>query len=279
MRTAAIALAALQLVKVGHFAQPVYATATPADPGAMYVVEQAGRIRRLARGRVTTFLDLRQVVQSGGEQGLLSMAFDPDYAHTRFFYVAYTSRDGDDVVARYPGGTTLFAVHDVSPNHNGGQLQFGPDGDLYWSNGDGGGEGDPFNLGQDLARPFARIMKLNVHRAGAKWQLVAFGLRNPWRFSFDALAACSSATWGRTSTRRSTTCRPGIAASRTSAGRTGRATTSFARACRSRHAGRTSARSRSTRTISAAPSSAATCGAAATTSATNAAARCSASAS
>jgi hypothetical protein len=186
MRAAAIALVALHLVKVGHFTQPVYATATPADPGAMYVVEQAGRIRRLARGRVTTFLDLRMVVRSGGEQGLLSMAFDPGYARNHFVYVAYTARSGDEVVVRYPGAVTLLDVRDVASNHNGGQLQFGPDGDLYWGNGDGGGEGDPFNVGQNLARPFARIMKLNVHRAGAKWQLVAFGLRNPWRFSFDA---------------------------------------------------------------------------------------------
>ncbi len=187
MRTAAVALAALHLVKVGHFASPVYATATPADPGAVYVVEQAGRIRRLARGRVTTFADLRSVVASGGEQGLLSLAFDPDYAHNRFYYVAYTGRNGDDMVVRYGGGAphTLLAVHDPAPNHNGGQLQFGPDGDLYWSNGDAGGEGDPFNVGQSLGRLFARIMKLNVHRAGAQWQLVAYGLRNPWRFSFD----------------------------------------------------------------------------------------------
>jgi glucose/arabinose dehydrogenase len=186
MRTAAVALAVLHLVKVGHFTAPVYATATPADPGAIYVVEQAGRIRRLARGHVSTFLDLRRVVRSGGEEGLLSMAFDPDYARNHLYYVSYTSTGGDQIVARYPGGATLLDVHDVGPNHNGGQLQFGPDGDLYWSNGDGGGEGDPFNLGQDLARPFARIMKLNVRRPRATWQLVAYGLRNPWRFSFDA---------------------------------------------------------------------------------------------
>ena len=186
MRTAAVALAALHLVKVGHFDTPVYATATLADPGAIYVVEQAGRIRRLARGRVTTFLDLRRFVKAGDDQGLLSFAFDPSYATNHELYVDYTATNGDEVVARYPGPITLLDVKDVAPDHNGGQLQFGPDGDLYWSNGDGGGEGDPFNLGQNLSRPFARIMKLNVHRAGAKWQLVAFGLRDPWRFSFDA---------------------------------------------------------------------------------------------
>jgi glucose/arabinose dehydrogenase len=179
---------ALHLVKVGHFDAPVYATSTPADPSAMFVVEQQGRIRRLAHGRVSTFLDIRGLVAYGGEQGLLSLAFDPGYAQNRFYYVAYTGKNGDDMVVRYgPGGPhTLLAVPDPAPNHNGGQLQFGPDGDLYWSNGDAGGEGDPYNVGQNLGKKFARIMKLNVHRAGAKWLLVAYGLRNPWRFSFDS---------------------------------------------------------------------------------------------
>lgn len=165
MRAAAVALAALHLVKVGHFASPVYATATPADPGAIYVVEQAGRIRRLARGRVTTFLDIRGLVASGGELGLLSMAFDPGYAHNHFFYVAYTGRSGDDTVVRYGPGRprTLGAVHNPGPNDHGGQLQFGPGGDLYWSTG-------------------GRILR----RAGAKWRLLADGLHNAWRFSFDA---------------------------------------------------------------------------------------------
>jgi glucose/arabinose dehydrogenase len=76
-------------------------------------------------------------------------------------------------------------VKDFAENHNGGQLQFGPDGRLWWGNGDGGGGGDPEHNGQSLARPFAKIMKLNVANPKARWQLVAYGLRNPWRFSFD----------------------------------------------------------------------------------------------
>jgi hypothetical protein len=79
----------------------------------------------------------------------------------------------------------LVFVKDFAGNHNGGQLQFGPDGLLWWGNGDGGGAGDPQHNGQSLARPFAKIMRLDVNKPGARWQLVAFGLRNPWRFSFD----------------------------------------------------------------------------------------------
>ena len=81
--------------------------------------------------------------------------------------------------------TQLVFVKDFASNHNGGQLQFGPDGRLYWGNGDGGGGGDPEHNGQSLARPFAKIMRLNVDAAKPRWQLVAYGLRNPWRFSFD----------------------------------------------------------------------------------------------
>src|SRR5262249_20781906 len=80
----------------------------------------------------------------------------------------------------------LQFVEDFAPNHNGGQLQFGPDGLLYWGNGDGGGAGDPGHNGQSLARPFAKIERLNVNGGGKpSWELVAYGLRNPWRFSFD----------------------------------------------------------------------------------------------
>ena len=122
------------------------------------------------------------------------MAFDPGYATNHRFYVDYTDLNGDTHVVRYTSNgsvgdpTTakqLLFVKDFAPNHNGGQLQFGPDGRLYWGNGDGGGGGDPHLNGQNLNRPFAKIMRLDVNAAGARWQLVAYGLRNPWRFSFD----------------------------------------------------------------------------------------------
>jgi glucose/arabinose dehydrogenase len=183
---------ALGIAKVGHYQAPVYVASTPAEPGALYVVEQAGRIMR--RGSATPLLDIHSIVKSGGEQGLLSVAFDPNYKSNRRFYVDYTALNGNTHVVRYTSnGTvanpssakTLLNIADFAPNHNGGQLQFGPDGKLYWGNGDGGGGGDPQHNGQSLARPFAKIMRLDVNKAGARFQLVAYGLRNPWRFSFD----------------------------------------------------------------------------------------------
>jgi glucose/arabinose dehydrogenase len=187
---------ALHLVPVATFAAPVYATSAPGEPGNLYVVEQAGRIMVLQNGRVraTPFLDIRRLVESGGEEGLLSVAFDPGYATNRRFYVDYTDVNGDTRVVRYTStGTTAIAgsakqlafVKDFASNHNGGQLQFGPDKRLYWGNGDGGGAGDPQRNGQSLARPFAKLKRLNVNAPKVYWQLVAYGLRNPWRFSFD----------------------------------------------------------------------------------------------
>src|SRR3954469_24604235 len=186
----------LGIALVAHFDAPVYATAAPGEPGNLYVVEQAGVIRVLTGGKIraTPFLDIRPLVLSGGEQGLLSVAFDPKYATTHRFFVDYTDRNGDTRVVQYRSDGTkaiassakqLLFVKDFASNHNGGQLQFGPDGRLYWGNGDGGGGGDPQHNGQSLARPFAKIMRLNVNVAKPRGTLVAYGLRNPWRFSFD----------------------------------------------------------------------------------------------
>ena len=188
--------AALHLVRVAQFSAPVYATAAPGEPGRLYVVEQAGRILVLEKGRIrpAPFLDIRSKVQSGGEEGLLSVAFDPAYATTHRFYVDYTDTNGDTRIFQYRSNGTaalpasakqLVFVKDFAVNHNGGQLQFGPDGRLYWGNGDGGGGGDPQHNGQNLGRPFAKIMRLNVNASKPRWQLYAYGLRNPWRFSFD----------------------------------------------------------------------------------------------
>jgi glucose/arabinose dehydrogenase len=186
-----------RLVKVGQFDAPVFAAAPPGSPaGTLYVVEQAGRIMIWRNGRTVAqpFLDIHSKVLSGGEQGLLSMAFDPRYATDHLIYVDYTDLNGDTRVVRYranglravpSSAKQLMFVKDFAPNHNGGQLQFGPDGFLYWGNGDGGGGGDPEHNGQSLSRPFAKLEKLNVRVAGAHWKLVAYGLRNPWRFSFD----------------------------------------------------------------------------------------------
>ena len=180
---------ALHLVPVAKFQAPVYATWAPGDPDSLYVVEQAGRIVRLNNGVQSTFLDIRPLVQSGGEQGLLSVAFDPGYVTNHRFYVDYTDRNGDTRVVRYTKGSSatkqLLFVKDFASNHNGGQLEFGPDKRLYWGNGDGGGGGDPQHNGQSLARPFAKIFKLNVNAPKVYWQMIAYGLRNPWRFTFD----------------------------------------------------------------------------------------------
>jgi glucose/arabinose dehydrogenase len=181
------------LVDVGTFDYPIYVAATKSDPGAIYVVEQPGRIKRVASsGKVSTFFDISRMVQAGGEQGLLSVAFDPDYEKNRLFYVDYTALNGNTVIAEYraaPRGAvrtrTLVNLADPAANHNGGQLQFGPDGRLWWGNGDGGGRGDTYENGQNASGYFAKIMRLDVGSPKARWQIWAVGLRNPWRFSFD----------------------------------------------------------------------------------------------
>jgi hypothetical protein len=184
--------AARHLVQVGRFVSPVYVTATPSDPGAIYVVEQAGRIIRLAGGKRSTLLDIRSDVLSGGEQGLLSVAFHPNFGKNRLFYIDYTAHDGNTVIAEYrargsqPARTrTLVNLPDPASNHNGGLLIFGPDGKLWWGNGDGGGGGDQYGNGQRVEGQFAKLMRLDVNAGGTDWQTWAIGLRNPWRFSFD----------------------------------------------------------------------------------------------
>jgi glucose/arabinose dehydrogenase len=174
---------------------PVHVAVAPGEPERLYVVERAGRIRAVEDGRVSgdPFLDIVELVTSGGEQGLLSVAFHPDYERNRRFYVDYTDVGGDTVVAEYrarDGAAArmtrrLLAVDQPYVNHNGGQLAFGPDGLLYVGMGDGGAAGDPENRAQDLESRLGKLLRLDVDRAGAEWEVVAYGLRNPWRFSFD----------------------------------------------------------------------------------------------
>jgi glucose/arabinose dehydrogenase len=159
------------------------------------VVEQAGRIRVIEKGRVLAkpFLDIRSLVRSGGEQGLLSVAFHPDYAENGLFYVNYTNVNGDTRVVEYRAragaspvrARELLAVNQPYPNHNGGQLAFGKDGYLYAGMGDGGSGGDPNEVAQDLSSRLGKILRLDVDRQGAEWDMVGYGVRNPWRFSFD----------------------------------------------------------------------------------------------
>ena len=189
---AAPAQAADHLVQIGTFQSPVYVNAPASEPGALYVVEQTGRIVRVAGGRQSTFLDISSKVLSGGEQGLLSVEFHPKYGQNRLFYVDYTALNGNTVIAEYRAGgarptqtRVLANFSDPASNHNGGQLEFGPDGYLWWGNGDGGGGGDEFDNGQRASGNFAKIKRLDVNARTVNWKTWAIGLRNPWRFSFD----------------------------------------------------------------------------------------------
>jgi glucose/arabinose dehydrogenase len=176
------------------FDEPVLLTHAPGEPGTVYVVEQPGRVLRVRGGRRTVFLDIRDEVAFGGEQGLLGLAFDPAYAKNRRFYVAYTSDSGRNTVVRYRANgaraiassrTVLLAVPDPYGNHNGGHLAFGPDGLLYTSIGDGGSGGDPENRAQNMESQFGKLLTFDPARPAAGWSIAALGLRNPWRFSFD----------------------------------------------------------------------------------------------
>jgi glucose/arabinose dehydrogenase len=202
-----------KLEKVGVFDTPVYFTQPDGDDH-LYVVEQPGRIVQTSPsgGDPTTFLDLSGEVTSGGEQGLLSMAFAPDYEESRLFYVDYTDTEGDTQVVEYrapdgdvadPGSARqVLEVDQPFTNHNGGQLQFGPGGLLYIGLGDGGSEDDPQRNGQDLSTPLAKILRIDprpeggkpygipadnpfVDQGDARPETYAYGLRNPWRFSLD----------------------------------------------------------------------------------------------
>ena len=189
---AAPAQAGLHLVQVGRFEAPTYVAAPASEPGVVYVVEQAGRIQRVVGRRVSTLLDIRDRVLAGGEQGLLSVAFHPRYVENHLFYVDYTALNGNTVIAEFRAGgarpvqtRVLASFADPASNHNGGQLVFGPDGRLWWGNGDGGGGGDQFHNGQTVAGNFAKIKRLDVGARTVHWSTWAIGLRNPWRFSFD----------------------------------------------------------------------------------------------
>jgi glucose/arabinose dehydrogenase len=186
----------LRLVASG-FDNPVFVGAPRSEPGKLYVVERPGVIRVLVNGRLRSqpFLDIRNLVgDSDSEQGLLSVAFHPRYARNHFFYVDYTDNNGDTRVVQYRSNGTvaipstarqLLFVDQPYSNHNGGQLQFGPDGKLYVGMGDGGSGGDPGNRAQNLNSRLGKLLRRNVDKAGSSWQIAGYGLRNPWRFSWD----------------------------------------------------------------------------------------------
>lgn len=185
---------------------------TNAGDDRLFVVEQRGTIRVVTGGELVAepFLDITDRVTDGGERGLLGLAFPEGHATTGRYYVYYTDRNGNTVVSRFTadGNTTDPASEQVvltqeQPygNHNGGQLAFGPDGFLYIGLGDGGSGGDPHGNGQDLTTFLGKLLRIDVSgemytvpgsnpfvgMGNARHEIWAYGLRNPWRFSFDAL--------------------------------------------------------------------------------------------
>ena len=176
-------------------ADPVYVTAPTSEPSRLYVVERAGRIRVFENGRkrTTPFLDISgRVGSDSSEQGLLSMAFHPGYAKNRRFYVDYTDRQGNTRVVEFRSdgrrglpktARELLFVRQPFANHNGGQLQVGRDGKLYVGMGDGGSGGDPQDNGQNPRSRLGKLLRTNP--LAVRWEIAGYGLRNPWRFSFD----------------------------------------------------------------------------------------------
>lgn len=208
----AVTLAVEQIA--GRFDQPVYLTA-PAGDQRLFIVEQPGRIRVVENGRALDkpFLDIVNKVRSGGEQGLLSVAFHPLYRANGFLFVNYTDKKGDTRIERYtvsadrnivdPGSAKLIlAIDQRYSNHQGGLNLFGPDGMLYIGMGDGGSQGDPHGNGQNPNSLLAKLLRVNVDRGdpytipaanpyakgGGRGEIWAIGLRNPWRFAFDRVS-------------------------------------------------------------------------------------------
>lgn len=184
--------------------------------GRLFIVEQTGAIRIVKAGVLlaTPFLDLSGAVSGGNEQGLLGLAFHPSYGSNGKLYVSYTDRTGTSIIREFHvsatnpdrvdgrTGRTLLRVAQPYANHNGGNIAFGPDGDLYIGFGDGGSAGDPGNRAQDLGTMLGKLLRIDVNRRTGRLpygipatnpfvgragldQIWAYGLRNPWRWSFD----------------------------------------------------------------------------------------------
>ncbi|MEX0893607.1 MAG: PQQ-dependent sugar dehydrogenase [Gemmatimonadota bacterium] len=203
----------LRLVEVAAGLQSPVHVAAPSGDARLFVVEQPGRIRIIRNGALLerAFLDITAQVGSGGERGLLSVAFHPNYAANGRFYVNYTDTSGDTRVERYTvsadadvadaaSASLVLAVAQPFGNHNGGQVAFGPDGMLYIGMGDGGSGGDPLEHGQNLATLLGALLRIDVDAGepyalpsdnpftgtlAARAEIWAYGLRNPWRFHFD----------------------------------------------------------------------------------------------
>ncbi len=203
----------VKLARIGEFDQPTYIAQAPGTDD-LYVVEREGRLRIVRPGEVLDepALDISDQVVAEGEQGLLSVAFPPDFQSSRLLYLYFTSNDQDQHVVEYrarddgavdeDSARELLHMDDFASNHNGGLLLFGPDRRLYIGTGDGGLAGDPQRNGQDLGSLLGNILRIDpaasgdqpysvpadnpfVGVAGARPEICDYGLRNPWRFSFD----------------------------------------------------------------------------------------------
>jgi glucose/arabinose dehydrogenase len=200
----------VSLTQVAKLESPTGMAVRKGDP-AIYFLDQPGRVRRFQNGRMDSqpALDITRMAKSGGEQGLLGIAFSPDGA---YIYLDYTDTNGDTRVVEYAmrgdevdssSRREVLFVKQPYPNHNGGQLAFGPDGDLYIGLGDGGSEGDPQGNGQSLKTLLGKILRISPRPSGGKPygipqdnpfagrrdampEIWTYGLRNPWRFSFDS---------------------------------------------------------------------------------------------
>ena len=206
------------LKKIGNFDQPVYVAGAPGYPKLLFVVEQPGRVVVLSRGKrlPRPFLDLRASVgYDGGERGLLSIAFPPDYRQSGSFYVYFNDNAGNIRVDEFKRGSATRAApgsrrkvieipHPVNANHNGGQMQF-LDGLLYFGTGDGGSGGDPPNNAQNKDVLLGKLLRIDPRPSGGqpysvpssnpfvdkrgRDEIYSYGLRNPFRFSFDTVSA------------------------------------------------------------------------------------------
>ncbi len=205
----------LALVASG-LADPLLVTNAGDGSRRLFVVEQGGTIRIIKAGNVlpVPFLDLSSQVSTGSEQGLLGLAFHPSFTSNGKLYVSYTDRIGTSVIREYrvsasnpdrvsvTSGRTLLHLRQPYANHNGGNIAFGPDGDLYIGFGDGGSAGDPGNRAQNLGVLLGKLLRIDVNRRTGTLpygipsdnpyvgrsgldQIWAYGLRNPWRWSFD----------------------------------------------------------------------------------------------
>jgi glucose/arabinose dehydrogenase len=181
--------------------RPVALVAAPGDARRrLFIVEQVGAIRVLENGAILEgrFLDLRRDVSRENEQGLLGLAFHPRFAENRKLYVNYTDRGGDTHVVEYQVSATdadkvdlrtrreVLRVEQPYSNHNGGHVLFGPDGKLWVGLGDGGAAGDPLKAGQDDKQRLAKMLRIDVDAPTPTVDIAAKGLRNPWRYAFDA---------------------------------------------------------------------------------------------